>query len=72
MYNYRVVETKCQRCGRDDRLSRVAFTRTQMRALCQCGHAFVAKIAPGRSLDVACDVIERNPLVAIGPRERGR
>lgn len=72
MYNVAVVNAKCQRCGRDDRLERVTFTRTQMQAQCQCGHAFSVEIARGQSLSVACDVIERNPLVSIGARESDR
>ena len=56
--------------SRDDRLGRVVFTPTQVKALCKCGHAFVIEIAPGRSLDVACDALEKNPFVAVGPRER--
>jgi ribosomal protein S14 len=63
------VDVKCQRCGRDDRLTRVMFSRTEMRALCECGHVYAVEIAPGESLNVACDVLERNPLVAIGKRE---
>ena len=65
-----VVDVTCQRCGRDDRLDRVIFTRTQMRAFCQCGHVYVVEIAPDRSLDFQCSVLEANPLVRIGPRER--
>lgn len=68
MYNS-VVDVACRECGRDDRLSRVVFTATQMRATCQCGHAFVVEIALGQSLDIACDVLEKNPLVAVGQRE---
>lgn len=61
---------KCPACGQDDRLENVVFTRTQMQARCRCGHTFAVEIAPGASLNVACDVIERNPFVAVGPRER--
>jgi hypothetical protein len=53
-------------------MERVVFTRTELRAFCQCGHTFTVEIAAGDSLNVACDVIERNPLVAIGPRRRDR
>ncbi len=63
-----MVGVKCAKCGRDDRLERVTFTRTRMWAQCRCGHVFVVEIALGDSLDVACDVLERNPFVAVGPR----
>lgn len=66
------MDVSCTECGRDDRLERVIFTRTQMQARCRCGHAFSVEIAPGESLSVACDVIERNPLVSIGARESDR
>jgi len=69
MYSY-AVDVKCPGCGCDDRLTRVQFTRTRMRAVCRCGHPFSVALAPGDSLNVACDVLERNPFVAIGPRER--
>ena len=65
------VDVKCQRMRTATTDStRVTFTRTQMRPSAECGHVFTLQIAPGHSLNVACDVLERNPFVAIGPRER--
>jgi hypothetical protein len=66
-----MVDAKCSECGRDDRLKWVTFTRTQMRAACRCGHTFVVEITLGDSLNVACDVLERNPFVALGGRKGG-
>lgn len=64
------VDVKCPRCGCDDRLTRVQFTRTRMRGICRCGHVFSVALSPAESLDVQCAILWRNPFAVVGPMER--